>query len=442
MHAAVLMAAVWGRACGAQTTLVADAHVNSAFPAVNSGAISNLNVGGGYTALLQFDLSLLPAGTTAAQIQRAVMRVYCNRVTTPGTVSMAPLTGAWNESSVTFATMPAMGTPVASLPVTQAGQFVAVDVTALVQGWVSSAATNYGVALTAGTAAVQFDSKENDESSHAATLDVVLADTGPTGATGPAGAMGFPGPAGAIGPQGIAGPMGAQGPAGAAGPPGPVGATGPAGATGAMGLTGATGGIGPAGPQGVAGAMGAPGLAGPAGPTGPIGAAATVTVGSVTTGAAGTLASVNNSGSSGAAVLNFTIPRGAAGTGGGGETSGIAFAAMYHGGSFGDLYYSVSNSSSSATESAPLLTWTPGGCSATELTVFSQQTTPITVTLRAGPVTNLANTALQCAVAAGGTSGASCTATASVAVAAGDFVDLGVSGANGTGAVWTALQCN
>jgi hypothetical protein len=49
------------------------------------------------------------------------------------------------------------------------------------------------------------------------------------------------------------------------------------------------------------------------GPQGTAGAAATVTVGSVTTGAAGTSASVVNAGSSSAAVLNFTIPAGATG---------------------------------------------------------------------------------------------------------------------------------
>ena len=49
------------------------------------------------------------------------------------------------------------------------------------------------------------------------------------------------------------------------------------------------------------------------GPAGADGAAATITVGSVTTGAAGTQASVTNAGTSSAAVLNFTIPRGAKG---------------------------------------------------------------------------------------------------------------------------------
>lgn len=45
------------------------------------------------------------------------------------------------------------------------------------------------------------------------------------------------------------------------------------------------------------------------------GAAATVTVGTVTTGAAGSSASVVNSGTSQAAVLDFTIPKGDNGQG-------------------------------------------------------------------------------------------------------------------------------
>ncbi len=64
---------------------------------------------------------------------------------------------------------------------------------------------------------------------------------------------------------------------------------------------------------GCVGATGAKGATGPQGPTGPKGNNATVTIGTVTTGAAGSNASVTNSGTSAAAVLNFTIPRGANG---------------------------------------------------------------------------------------------------------------------------------
>src|SRR3984957_17369864 len=81
------LAVVWTAvrpAFAVEATLVADAHVNSALPGVNSGAISNLNVGAGYTALLQFDLSGLPAGVTAGQVSRAMLRLYCNRGVTAG----------------------------------------------------------------------------------------------------------------------------------------------------------------------------------------------------------------------------------------------------------------------------------------------------------------------------------------------------------------------
>lgn len=64
-------------------------------------------------------------------------------------------------------------------------------------------------------------------------------------------------------------------------------------------------------------------LAGAAqGSVGATGSAATITVGSTTTGAAGSSASVSNSGTSSAAVLDFTIPRGDTGATGSAGTPG------------------------------------------------------------------------------------------------------------------------
>src|SRR5260370_16074182 len=128
------LSAVGLPAFAVEATLVADAHVNSARPAVNSGAISNLNVGGGYTALLQFDLSTLPGGTTAAQVSRATLRLYCNRMDTAGLVSVQPVRGAWGEYSVTFATLPSLGSAAQVVSVSQAGAYVAVGLLALVRG--------------------------------------------------------------------------------------------------------------------------------------------------------------------------------------------------------------------------------------------------------------------------------------------------------------------
>lgn len=76
-------------------------------------------------------------------------------------------------------------------------------------------------------------------------------------------------------------------PRGETGPQGPVGERGPAGERGPQG---------PAGERGPAGPKGDPGVS--------------VTVGTTTTGAAGTPASVTNSGTASDPILNFTIPQG------------------------------------------------------------------------------------------------------------------------------------
>ena len=200
--------------------------------------------------------------------------------------------------------------------------------------------------------------------------------TGPAGPQGPQGAQGnqgptgpagTPGSSGSMGPQGVPGPTGPAGPQGAIGPQGPKGndgtsvvlkgsvathsalpATGntlgdlwvtldtshgwvwsagnvwsdvgpiqgPAGATGPAGPQGPQGATGTQGPQGNPGTTGAQGPAGSTGSMGPAGTAATVAVGTTTTGAAGTNAAVTNTGTPNAAVLAFTIPQGVAGAAG------------------------------------------------------------------------------------------------------------------------------
>nr|DAF79698.1 MAG TPA: BclA protein [Caudoviricetes sp.] len=111
-------------------------------------------------------------------------------------------------------------------------------------------------------------------------------------------------PRGETGPQG---PIGERGPAGDRGPAGPAGERGPAGEPG------------PAGPAGERGPAGEPGPAGPAGPKGDPGVS--VTVGTTTTGEAGTPASVTNSGTDSDPILNFTIPRGEKGEKGEGSAT-------------------------------------------------------------------------------------------------------------------------
>lgn len=94
------------------------------------------------------------------------------------------------------------------------------------------------------------------------------------------------------------------------GPPGPQGPEGPAGPTGPQGPQGPQGAAGPQGPAGRDGVDGTDGV------DGQDGAAATITVGSVTTVDPEYPATVTNSGTTSAAVLDFTIPRGVAGENG------------------------------------------------------------------------------------------------------------------------------
>ena len=98
--------------------------------------------------------------------------------------------------------------------------------------------------------------------------------------------------------------------------PGPQGPQGPRGCPGPMGPQGIPGPTGLMGPQGVQGETGATGPEGPQGDTGPTGAAATIRIGTVTTGEPGTPAEVTNSGTDEETVLDFVIPRGEPGTGG------------------------------------------------------------------------------------------------------------------------------
>jgi len=277
----------------------------------------------------------------------------------------------------------------------------------------------------------------------------VLAQVGAVGATGATGAAGT---AGAAGPQGATGASGAKGATGAAGAVG-MNFRGVWSAAAEYAVNDAVTFAGSTYLAQVAGSNAEPDLypsdwvvlaqMGGIGATGAQGAAATVSVGTVTTLAAGAQATVTNSGTAQAAMLNFGIPQGAAGTGSGsGSGSGTAsgsFVAIYHAVSYNTLYYSVNTPLSNIAEtSGSVLAWVPQGCTATALDVYSQQSGAITVTLRLGSPGTMANTALSCSPATNG----SCTATGAVAIPAGGFIDLEVDAASGTTAgVWTSLQC-
>ncbi len=228
-RASLLLTALLGSYPAAQASTVsvaADAYVSSSAKTTNYGAATTLNVGGGSITLLDFNLAALPSGLTSANVQKATLTVFVNKVTTAGGLDFLPINGSWSESTVTYSTAPARGAAVLSdVPVSVANMYLTVDVTSLVQNWVSGTA-NYGIAIRAASAqsstVVSLDSKEATATSHAAFLDVTVTpaaqvgiqgQTGPAGPPGPQGIQGAAGPAGATGLQGPAGPAGAPGPA-------------------------------------------------------------------------------------------------------------------------------------------------------------------------------------------------------------------------------------
>jgi len=175
-------------------------------------------------------------------------------------------------------------------------QITGLTVGGALPGAAGTAATIEIGAITTGDAGTEA-LVTNSGTESAAVFDFVI----PRGATGATGATGPEGPQGLQGEQGI---QGLTGPQGETGPQGPQGIQGIQGEQGIEGEQGVQGETGPQGPQGETGATGAQG------PQGNPGTAATITIGAVNTGSAGTNVIVTNSGTSTAAILNFTIPKG------------------------------------------------------------------------------------------------------------------------------------
>jgi hypothetical protein len=188
--------------------------------ATNFGTATSITVGSsGSQGLVQFDLSQLPAGLTSAQVQKATLTLFVNHVGVSGTVNIYIANGAWTETGVNGNNSPVPGATVASsVSISSADEFISVDATAAVQGWVTTPTSNSGFIIVAnGGTSVQFDSKESTNTSHEAALSITLVDSGPTGPTGPSGATGATGPTGPTGPAGATGATGPTGPAGASG---------------------------------------------------------------------------------------------------------------------------------------------------------------------------------------------------------------------------------
>src|SRR5258708_13701272 len=169
----------------AQLPVTDDSYVSSAQPTTNNGNNPSLVVqqsSNGMT-LIKLDLSpLQAAGVTSSAIDKAYLKLYTSAVTGQGTFDLYKVTSSWAEGTVTYNTMPSMtlvtsGTtcPSGVQCVNTASKYVQVDITSLLQAWVTTPSSNFGLALkpNSTTISVTFESKESTTTTHAPELNII-----------------------------------------------------------------------------------------------------------------------------------------------------------------------------------------------------------------------------------------------------------------------------
>jgi hypothetical protein len=179
--ARVLCAFVFATACtfAQSVSLTGDAYISSSFPTSNFGNAQTMFVGssGMATAMMQFDLTNLPAGTTSGNISKAVLVVFAKAVSAAGNVGVAPITSPFVENAVTFNTVSGIGAPFVTIPLAaaQVGTFIAVDVTTQVQTALAGGTAGFAIVPQDATVVAQFEAKESTATSHQPSLQVFLA---------------------------------------------------------------------------------------------------------------------------------------------------------------------------------------------------------------------------------------------------------------------------
>jgi hypothetical protein len=134
---------------------IADAYVYSANPTKNYGTVSSLVLGSqtatdASRALFTFDLSILPAD---AILDSATFRAYMTSSGTLTTLSVGVyrIDAAWTETGVAWAGQPPVTSIGKSNGVGITAQYYGWDVLGLVQEWLDTPATNFGLELRSET---------------------------------------------------------------------------------------------------------------------------------------------------------------------------------------------------------------------------------------------------------------------------------------------------
>src|SRR5205814_6670930 len=111
---------------------------------------------------------------------KAYVKVYLTAVTAQGKFDVYAVNASWGEKTVTYNTRPALGAAVAGatgINVTTASTYVIIDITALLQSWLSGAQPNYGLALVpspGSSISATAESKESTTTGHVSELEIIF----------------------------------------------------------------------------------------------------------------------------------------------------------------------------------------------------------------------------------------------------------------------------
>src|SRR5262249_38999543 len=123
----------------AQSALTDDAYVLLSQGDTNHGAEPILSVSPKSNTYLRFNLSsTLPAATPGSKVGLATLKLYVDSIRTAGKLDVYPVLGPWDESVITGGNVPPLGslaTTTAQIGKDQAGKFIIIDITPLVQQW-------------------------------------------------------------------------------------------------------------------------------------------------------------------------------------------------------------------------------------------------------------------------------------------------------------------
>ena len=179
-------------AAGVEALLTQDTYIDSnttgdpAPDQSNYGAASDLRVfkGNGKTgsAFLKFNLETLPPKTTGADVTQARLRLWVNANTTAvGSIALRPVTTKWDEYKLTDRSARELTfapSALTDLAIEAINSFVSIDVTEWVKAWLDGKLLNEGILIEAGGDTdlldLWFDSKESNQTSHEARLEITL----------------------------------------------------------------------------------------------------------------------------------------------------------------------------------------------------------------------------------------------------------------------------